>query len=276
MPRSLIALLAIAAALLLAAPAQAVDPLVLTAVGPPDRAFVPPTPTGGIPWQITAPGVPADANVSVTVSATPTTGPDGVLATTDRVDFFFLVLAGPGVYSGRSDPGPNPWSATAATYYWQVLATWTDAAGVFHSAASTVLQLGIGTPPPATPPTAAPTRPAGRTTLAMTALDAPFYVRALIRRHTHRTPVRLHNGCRRLNSRSFRCRPTWRDSRNVYSATATFTHARTGGRVVARATVTGRRASRQCTRSRTVKACGRPFRWRATIAARPRGTSAGS
>jgi hypothetical protein len=274
MPRSLIALLTVAAALLVAAPAQAADPLVLTAVSPADRASVPPTPTGGIPWQITARAVPADANVSVTVSSTPTTGPDGVLATTDRVDFFFLVLAGSGVYSGRSDPGPNAWSATAATYYWQALATWTDAAGVFHSAASPVLRLGIGTRPPASPspaPAGGGARP--RTTLAMSLLDATSYIRALIRSHTHRAPVKLHYSCARRSSRSFRCRPTWRDSRNTYSATATFSHSRTAGRIVAKATVTGRRASRQCMQRRSVKSCGRAFRWRATTAARRPGTT---
>jgi hypothetical protein len=276
MPRSLAALAALvafAALLGTAAPALAVDPLVLATATPANRAVVPPTPTGGIPWQITAPAVPPDANVSVTVSTTPATGPDGVtLGTADRVDLFFLSASpdAPGVYSGLSDPGPNAWSAVAATYYWQVVATWTDASGVFHSAASTVLRIVIGTPPPPSP--VAPPASAGqasRTTLAMSLLDATYYVRTVIRRHTNRPPVKLHYGCTRLSSRSFRCRPSWRDSRNTYSATATFSHERADGRIVARGTISGRRASRRCAQTRTVKSCARPFRWRVATAARP-------
>jgi hypothetical protein len=274
---SVSALAVLAAALLLASSAGAVDPLSVTSTVPADGAFRPPTPSGGISFQVVVAGVPADANISVTVSSSPATGADGVTLSTDkRVDFFFLAPTGaPGGYSALSDPGPNPWSADVGTYYWQLIATWTDAAGVFHSAAGKVERLSIGTPPatPAPTPTPGPGGAAARTSLRMSSLDAPFYVRRLIRRQTRRTPVGLHNGCRRLNSRSFRCRPTWRDSRNVYSATATFTHARSAGRVVARATATGRRASRQCTRTRTVKACGRAFRWRATIAARPLGST---
>jgi hypothetical protein len=285
MPRYLVALLAVTAALLLAPPALAVDPLTVTSSTPADRALVPPTPTGGIPWQVKLAGVPDDANVSVTVSTSPATGGDGVtLATENRDDFFFITSSGtPGVFTGRSDPGPNAWSAVVGTFFWQIIATWTDASGVFHSAAGPIDRLFIGTTPP---PGAAPApgtgtgtgtgtagRPGVRPTLGMTVLDPPYYIRALIRSHTKRTPARLRFGCARLNTRSFRCRPTWRDSRNVYSATATFTHVRSGGRVLARATVTGRRASRQCTRTRSVKACGRPFRWRATIASRPLGTT---
>lgn len=282
MPRYLVPLLAVTAALLLAPPALAVDPLTVSRTTPADRALVPPTPTGGIPWQVTLAGVPDDANVSVTVSTSPATGGDGVtLATENRDDFFFVTPTGtPGTFAGRSDPGPNAWSAVVATYFWQLIATWTDAGGVFHSAAGPIVRLFIGTtlppgaaPAPGTGTGTATGRPGVRPTLRMSVLDPPYYVRALIRSHTTRTPVRLRYGCARLNTRSFRCRPTWRDSRNVYSATATFTHARSGSRVVARATVTGRRASRQCTRTRSVKACGRPFRWRATILARPLGTT---
>jgi hypothetical protein len=285
MPRYLVALLALTAALVLAPSALAVDPLTVTRTTPADRALVPPTPTGGIPWQVTLAGVPDDANVSVTVSSSPATGDDGVtLATENRDDFFFITPSGSaGVFAGRSDPGPNAWSAVVGTFYWQIIATWTDAAGVFHSAAGPIDRLFIGTTPP---PGAAPApgtgtgtgtgttgRPGVRPTLGMTVLDPPYYIRALIRSHTKRTAAGLRFGCARLNTRSFRCRPTWRDSRNVYSATATFTHVHSGGRVVARATVTGRRASRQCTRTRSVKACSRPFRWRATIASRPLGTT---
>jgi hypothetical protein len=156
----------------------------------------------------------------------------------------------------------------AATYYWQVLATWTDASGVFHSAASTIMRLVIGTPPPVSAAPPAPGGQASRTTLSMSLLDATYYVRTMIRRHTKRPPVKLHYGCARLSSRSFRCRPSWRDSRNTYSATATFSHTRAGGRIVARATVGGRRASRRCAQTRTVT-CARAFRWRAVTAARP-------
>jgi hypothetical protein len=271
MLRSLAALVAFTALLVLAAPAHAVDPLVLATATPANRAVVPPTPAGGIPWRITAAGLPPDANVSVTVSSTGATGPDGVtLATADREDFFFLSASPdvPGVYSGRSDPGPNAWSAVAAPYYWQVLATWTDASGVFHLAASTIMRLVIGTPPPVSAAPPAPGSQASRTTLSMSLLDATYYVRTMIRRHTKRPPVKLHYGCARLSSRSFRCRPSWRDSRNTYSATATFSHTRAGGRIVARATLGGRRASRRCAQTRTVT-CARAFRWRAVTAARP-------
>ena len=104
----------------------------------------------------------------------------------------------------------------------------------------------------------------------MSTLDARYYVRTVIKRQTKRPATRLRYGCVRRSAQAFRCRPTWRDSRNLYAATATFTHVRRGGRVVAQATVTGRRASRQCTRTRSVAACSKPFRWRSTVAARPR------
>jgi hypothetical protein len=112
-----------------------------------------------------------------------------------------------------------------------------------------------------------------RTTLAMSSLDAPFYIRQLIRQRTKRTPVGLRFGCKRRTSRSFRCRPTWHDRRNAYSATtATLTHTRSGERVVAHATLTGLRASRTCIRRRSVRACGVRFRWTATLAGRPIGS----
>ena len=97
-------------------------------------------------------GVPDDAGVSVTVTGDPTTSADGVLATESRVDFFFLSPDGtPGGWAGRSDPGPNAWSAAAGGFYWQVIATWTDAAGVFHRAATGIARLGVGVPAPAAP-----------------------------------------------------------------------------------------------------------------------------
>jgi hypothetical protein len=276
MTRSLVVAVTLTAALLLlAAPAGAVDPLTLTSSSPRDRASVPLTPTGGIPWQIATSGVPDDAGVSVTISGDPTTGPDGTLATESRVDFFFLTPSGtPNGWSGKSDPGPDAWSATAGTYYWQVIATWTDAAGVFHRTATDVARLFLGIPAPAAPGTTpAPGAGGGptRTSLRMSTLDARYYVRTVIRRHTKRSAARLRYGCTRRTAQVFRCRPTWRDSRNLYSATATFTHVRRGGRVVTQATVTGRRASRQCTRTRTVAACSLPFRWRSTLATRPAG-----
>ena len=278
MTRLLAAALALAAALLvLAAPAGAADPLTVTKSSPADGASVPLTPTGGIPWQITVAGdVPADAGVSLTISSTGATGPDGVtLATADRVDFVFLTPNGaPGGWAGRTDPGPNAWSATAGTYFWQVVATWTDAAGVFHQAVTGVARVFLGIPAPA-----APTGPGAgggggrpRTTLRMSTVDARYYVRTVIRRRTTRAPAGLRYGCAPRNTRTFRCAPTWRDSRNLYRATATFTHVRSGGRVVAQATVAGRRASRQCLRTRSFSSCAQPFRWRATLAGRPVGT----
>jgi hypothetical protein len=279
MTRSVITLVAVAAALLLAAPAQAADPLPLTSATPADGAVVAPKASGGVPWQITTTGLPPDASVLVTVSTSPATEADGMtLSDENRVDFFFLSASEttPGAYSGLSDPGPNPWSANAATYYWQVRATWTDAASMFHAAVSKIERLVIGTAPPAAPPppSGQPSAPgqspsSTRTTLAMSALDATFYVRAVIRRRTRRQPRNLLYRCARRSSRSFRCRPSWRDSRNMYSATVTFTHTRTGQRIVARGTFSGRRATRRCARRRTVRSCGRPFRWHAVTPARP-------
>src|SRR5262245_32122004 len=107
MTRFLVALLTLAALLVVAAPAGAADTLTLKSSSPKNGARVPLTPTGGIPWQITAAGVPADASVSLTVSSTGATGPDGVtLSTADRVDFVFLSAdAAPGSWSGKTDPG---------------------------------------------------------------------------------------------------------------------------------------------------------------------------
>ena len=72
---SVTVLAVLAAALVLASPAGAVDPLSVTSTVPADGAFRPPTPSGGIPFQVVIAGVPADANVSVTVSSSPATGP---------------------------------------------------------------------------------------------------------------------------------------------------------------------------------------------------------
>jgi hypothetical protein len=282
MTRIVVTLLAAAAALALAPAAQAVDPLPLSNQNPANGAFRPPTPTGGISWQFTVTGPPPGADVAVTVSSSPVTGPDGTLPTDNRLDFFFLSEnpAAPGQFSGLSDPGPNAWSANLGTYFWQAVATWTDAAGVFHSAGSVIEKLTIGTPPAAPPPSpnggpgGAGAGAGDRTTLAMSSLDAPFYVRTLIRQRTKRTPVGIHYACKRLKSSSFRCRPTWRDRRNVYArTTATLTHVRAGGRVVAHVSLSGVRASRTCTRRRSVRSCGVRFRWRATLATRPLGSS---
>jgi hypothetical protein len=275
-----VALLCATAMLLLAPAAQAAEPLVLAASTPANNAFVPPTAVGGIPWQVAVTGPPPGANVAVTVSTIPALDADGVMPIESRIDFFFLSESPvPGTYTGRSDPGPNAWSEIIATFFWQATATWTDAAGVFHSAAGPVQRLNVGTPPPpsATPRPGAAGAPSrspssARTTIAMNELDALYYVRLLIRRHTGRVPVGLHYGCAPLTSRSFRCRPRWRDSRNVYSGTATFTHTRRGSRIAVSGTLRGRRASRRCTRTRTVRSCGRAFRWRAPSAPRLPGT----
>lgn len=288
MTRIVVTLLAAAAALTLApaAGAQTAEPLTVNASSPANGAFVPPTPTGGISWSMRVTGPPPGADLAVTIATSPATGPDGTLPTDNRVDLFVLSEdpAVPGSFAARSDPGPNAWSANPGTYYWQAVATWTDAAGTLHRAASPVETVNIGIAPPA--PAPAPGGGAGgggggggaaagtRTTLAMSSLDAPFYVRTVIRQRTKRRPVGLRYACKRLKSSSFRCRPAWHDSRNVYTrTTATLTHVRSGGRVVARVTVTGQRASRTCTRRRSVRSCGVRFRWRATLATRPLGSS---
>src|SRR5690242_9093308 len=90
MTRIVVTLLAMASVLLVApaAQAQTVEPLPLTGVSPANGAFRPPTPTGGLAWQFTVTGPPAGADVTVTVSPSPTTGPDGTLPTETRLDFF--------------------------------------------------------------------------------------------------------------------------------------------------------------------------------------------
>jgi hypothetical protein len=296
MTRSVLALAAVAAALVFVAaapaavpsaappsavvPSQAVPPLAITNVTPANGAFVPPTPTGGITWGLTAAGLSADAQVLVTITDDPTTGPDGTLLDANRVDFFFLAPdpTNINIYNGKSDPGPNAWSANLGTYYWQVRATTTDANGVPQTTASAVQRLGIGTaPPPGTTPTPTPgqtgsSSAAGvRDTLAMSSLDAQYYVRTAIRRQTKRTPSKLSYSCGKLNSRSFRCRPTWRDAKNIYtSGLVTFTHARLpSNKVVARGTFTGRRSSRSCVARRSVKSCAVRFRWHTVTASRP-------
>jgi hypothetical protein len=274
--RSTIAFLATAALLLLAAPARAADPLPLASASPADRATIAPTPTGGIPWRIRIVGLPPEAQVAVTITPSAATGPDGAtLDDSNRLDFIFLSAdaANPSLYTARSDPGPNAWSADNGTYFWQVTATYTDGSGVFHTAASEIQRLTIGTPPPAGTTTPGTTGPgAARRTLAMSSLDATYYMRRLIRQRTKRTPAGLRLNCRRLTSASFRCRPAWRDRLNVYAATATFRHVRSGSRVVSTATVRGTRASRQCVRDRSLRSCRVAFRWQARIASRPPGT----
>jgi hypothetical protein len=277
MTRTLVVSLTLAALLALAAaaPAGAADTLNLTSASPANGARRPLTPTGGIQWNIAAAGVPADAAVQVTISSSPNLAADGTLDTANRLDFFFLQQNGlPGGWSGRSDPGPNAWSADAGTYYWQAVATFTDSGGTFHTAATGVARLILGTAPAGGGPTGGGgggQTPSRRTSLRMLVADAPYYVRTLIRRQTKRTPAGLRYACARRTTASFRCRPTWRDSRNLYRTTATFTHVRVGGRVVARGTITGRRASRQCVRRRSFARCDVAVRWRATIAARPFG-----
>jgi hypothetical protein len=255
-----------------------VTPLTITNLTPANGAFVPPTPTGGVTWRVTSAGLPPDAQVLVTVTDSPAIGPDGALLDANRVDFFFLAqdTSNPFNYGGKSDPGPNAWSANLGTYYWQVRATTTDANGVVTTAASPVQRLVIGSaPPPGTNPAPggqAGGTPAGvRDTLAMSSLDAQYYVRTVIRKQTKRRPANLRYSCGKLNSRSFRCHPTWRDSKNIYTAgLVTFTHSRSSGnRVVARGTFTGRRSSRSCVKRRSVKSCAVRFRWQTVTASRP-------
>jgi hypothetical protein len=269
-----------AGALLLAPAAQAVESLALTSTSPVDGATIAPTPSGGIPWQVF--GGPPGADALLTITTKPDTTDGQTLSDANRVDFVFMSEdpTHPGVYTASSDPGPNAWSGVVGVYYWQIHATWTDAAGVFHDAVSPIARIGIGTAPP---PLAGPGSGQGstlggaggsatpaRTTLAMSATDAAYYVRTVIRQRTKRSPAKLHYGCTRRSTSSFRCRPAWRDSRNVYSsATVTFTHARTGARIVARGTFGGRRSSRRCLRTGTPRTCGRRFTWHASTAARP-------
>jgi hypothetical protein len=270
MTRILVVLMTLAALLVVAAPAGAADPLTVKSSTPKDGGRVPLTPTGGIPWQISVAGVPADAQVSLTVSSSAATGPDGTLTTADRADFVFLSPDATATnWSGKTDPGPNAWSATAGTYSWQIIATWTDARGAFHQAVSGVAKLFVGVAPPPAATTPKPGARTRRTSLRMVPADATFYVRSMIRLRTKRTPTRLRFGCARTAARTFRCHPAWRDSRTTYQATASFTHLRSGTRIVTRAAVTGRRASLQCVRQRSFARCAQRFTWRATLPARP-------
>src|SRR4051794_41537173 len=100
--------------------------------------------------QFAVPGPPPGAAVGVRVSPARMVGPDGTPPIETRLDFFRLTEnpAAPGQFSGLSDPGPNAWSANLGVYYWQAVATWTDAANVFHTAGSPIEKLTIGTPPP--------------------------------------------------------------------------------------------------------------------------------
>jgi hypothetical protein len=288
MYRSGLTVLTIAAALLvalLAVPAlgQAPDTVTLLSASPANGATVPPAPSGGIPWDVRISGPPTDANVAVTITDSPATDPDGVtVSNINRVDFFFLQQddANLAHYTGKSDPGPNAWSENVGGYYWQVRATWTDAAGTFHAAVSPIQRLGVGAPAPPAPGggTGGGTNGGGggattRTTLAMSATDATFYVRAAIRQRTKRKPVGLSYRCAKVKSSSWRCRPTWHDSRSVYSGTVTFTHSRSGSRIVAKGTFAGTRASRTCLRTRSRAACTQRFRWSITTASRPLGTT---
>jgi hypothetical protein len=195
------------------------------------------------------------------------------LATADRVDFVFLSPNGaPGGWAGRTDPGPNAWSATAGTYFWQVVATWTDAAGVFHQAVTGVARLFLGIPAPA-----APTGPGAGGGGGRPRNDAADVGgrRHVLRPHrdppAHEAHARPACGLGLLGAA--------RDAHVSLPAHvarqpqrlpghASFTHVRSGERIVARTTVTGRRASRQCLRTRSFASCSTRFRWRATLAAR--------
>ncbi len=76
MPRYLVPLLAVTAALLLAPPALAVDPLTVSSTTPADRALVPPTPTGGISWQVTHPVKPVNRDQRATTEVRMRRGPN--------------------------------------------------------------------------------------------------------------------------------------------------------------------------------------------------------
>src|SRR4051794_41931634 len=71
MRRIVVTLLAAAGVLALAPAAQAVDPLPLSAVSPASGAFRPPTPTGGLAWQLTVTGPPPGADVAGAGSPSP-------------------------------------------------------------------------------------------------------------------------------------------------------------------------------------------------------------
>src|SRR4051794_41591839 len=149
---SVTVLAVVAVALVLPSAAAAVDPLSVTSTVPADGAFRPPTPSGGIPFQVVVAGVPADANVSVTVSSSPATGADGTLPTDNRVDFFFLAPNGvAGGYSALSDPGPDAWSANLGSYFWPLPAAWNHAAGAVPSAAPAAARPSHRRPPPPPP-----------------------------------------------------------------------------------------------------------------------------
>lgn len=266
MNRLILAIAAAAATALLAAPvAQAVEPLVLASVTPADGTVYAAQPQYGVSWQITG-GPPAGASVTLSVSSTPATGTDGAtLSDLNRVDFTILAASSTdvGVYQGVSNAGPGWWTNIPGTYYWQIHATWTEfppypASPIFHDAVSPIQRIVIQAPQQPAPSQPAPV---SQPSLAMSSTDAAYYVRALIRLKTKRQPHNLHYACGRVATRSFRCRPSWRDSRSIYAGTVKFTHFLESGQIVAHGAFNGLRASRSCLRTHSVKRCARSVHW---------------
>jgi hypothetical protein len=124
-----LAFLAAAFGLVLSAPAHAaIDPLTPTAAQPGDGAVISPTPTN-IPLRLD--GLPSGAHVTVLIASQPTTVADGLsLSALNRVGGASLSESEPGVFTGSFPPeGPQGWTNTPGTYYWQATMFWADSPG---------------------------------------------------------------------------------------------------------------------------------------------------
>ncbi len=193
-------------------------------------------------------------------------GQDGTLADDFRVDYELLYRsdAYPTQFRARTSPA-SPWLAQPGTYYWQ--ASYSNyTTGCNPCVYVTPVRSIQITPRPQPPqPQPVPTVPTQQPSpdLMMRTSDAQYYVRTMIRRKTGRSPRGLRYRCARLTSRSFRCRPSWYDSRYAFAGTAVFRHFLGSDReVYASVSFSGLRASRSCVRRHgSVERCARRVRW---------------
>jgi hypothetical protein len=200
------------------------------------------------------------------VSTQNTPGQDGTLADDFRVDYELLNRsdAYPTQFRARTSPAA-PWLAQPGTYYWQVSYSNYDYTTGCSPCIYVTPVRSIQITPRPQPPQPVPTVPTQQSSpdLMMRTSDAHYYVRTMIRRKTGRTPRGLRYKCARLTTRSFRCRPSWHDSRYVFAGTAVFRHFLGSDRqVYASVSFSGLRASRSCVRRQGgVKSCAHRVRW---------------
>jgi hypothetical protein len=274
---TVMSLLAFAPVALSAGTAIAAESLPFTTMTPEDGAVVTQTAYGNVQWIVT--GGPKDAySISVRLSQTPDVGTDG--QTLSDLHTVGLVGLGQsttdvGVFRGASVPGPSTWTNYPGTYYWQASASWTetipddpntpiyDPKYVSHSALSQIRRIVVQAPQAPQAPAPTPQPQPTTSPLQMTAYQARYYTRTFIRQRTHRRPTALWYGCSRLSTRSFRCLPSWRDSRYSYRGTAQFRHFfGSDSKVYASARFDGRRARNSCLKGRSFSSCATAVHWR--------------